>query len=82
MKDECQENQWPMARIVSIETDEKKAVHTVPLHVVDRNVPGLTQVLRRLITKIVMLVGNNEFDSPTEEPKLNVQNESHLGGAR
>ena len=69
-----------MARIVSIETNEKEDLRTVTLHVVDRDVPG--QVLRRLITKIVMLVGNNEFDSPTEEPKLNVQNESHLGGAR
>ena len=71
-----------MARIVSMETDEKEDVRTVTLHFVDRNVPGCTQVLRCLITKIVMLLGNNEFDSPTEEPKLNVQDESHLGGAR
>ena len=71
-----------MARIASIETDEKKAVRTVTLHVVDRIAVGRTQVPRHLITKIVMLVGNNEFDSPTEEPKLNVQDECHLGGAR
>ena len=45
-----------MARIVSIETDEKEAVRNVTLHVVDRNVPGHTQVLRRPITQIVMLV--------------------------
>ena len=55
-----------MARIASIETGEKNVVRTVTLPVVDRNVPGRTQVLRRPITKIVMLVGNNEFDSPTE----------------
>ena len=71
-----------MARIVSIETDEKNVVHNVTLHIVDRNTPGRTQVLCRPITKIVMLVGNNEFDSPTEEPKQNVQDGSHLGGAR
>ena len=71
-----------MARIVSIETDEMNVVRTVTLRVVDRNPPGRTQVLRYLITKIVMLVGNNEFDSPTEEPKQNVQDGSHLGGAR
>ena len=71
-----------MGRIVTIKTDEKKAVCTVALHVVDRNVSGGNQVLRCPITKIVMLVGNNEFDSPTKEPKLNVQDESHLGGAR
>ena len=63
-----------MARIVSIKTDEKEAVHMVHT--------GCTQVLRRLITKIVMLVRNNEFDSPTEEPLLNFQNETHLSGAK
>ena len=61
-----------MARIVSIETDEKEAVRNVTLHVVDRNVPGHTQVLRRPITQIVMLVGNNEFEFSTKESKLNV----------
>ena len=81
-KDECQQNQWPMARIVNIETGEKNVVRPVTLRVVDRNVPGFTQVLRRPITKIVMLVGNNEFDSPTEELKENVQRGSHLVEAR
>ena len=71
-----------MARIVSIETDEKNVVSTVTLRVVDRNTLGRTQVLRRPITKIAMLVGNSEFDSPTEEPKQNVQDGSHLRGAR
>ena len=69
-----------MARIVSIETNEKEDLRTVTLHVVDRDVPG--QVLRRLITKIVMLVGNNEFNSSTDEPKLNVLDKSHPGEAR
>ena len=69
-----------MARIVSIETNEKEDLRTVTLHVVDRDVPG--QVLRRLITKIVMLVGNNEFNSSTEEPKLNVLDKSHPGETR
>ena len=49
-----------MARIVSIKTDEKSVVHIVTLSIVDRNVPGRTQVLRHPITKVVMLVGNNE----------------------
>ena len=49
LKNECQRNQWPMARIVSIETDEKNVVRTVTLRVVDRNPPGRTQVLRRPI---------------------------------
>ena len=82
LKDECQGNQWPMARIISIKTDEKRFVRTVTPHVVDRNVPGHTQVLRRPITKIVLLVRHDEFDFPTEEPKRNAQDESHLGGAR
>ena len=67
-----------MARIVSIETHEKNVVRTVTLRVVDRNTPDRTQVLRRPITKIVMLVGNNEFDSPKEEPKQNVQDGSQM----
>ena len=71
-----------MARIASIETDEKKAVRTVTLQVVDGIAVGRTQVPRHPITKIVMLVGNNEFDSPTEDPKLNVQDQFHLVGAR
>ena len=53
-----------MVRIVSIIMEEKKAVCAVTLRVVDRNVPGHTQVLRCPTTKIVMLVENNEFDSP------------------
>ena len=70
LKDEYQQNQWPMARIVRNEADEKKVVvRTVALCVVDRNAPAQTQVLRRPITKIMMSVGNNEFDSTTEEPK-------------
>ena len=70
-----------MARNVSIKTDEKKVVRTVTLHVVAGIVPGHTQVLRHLITKIVMLVGNNEVNYPREESKLNIQDKSHLGGA-
>ena len=81
MTDECQQNQRPMARIVNIETDEKKVVHTVTLPVVDRNMPGHIQVLCHPITKIVMLVGNDQIHSPTEGLKLNAQDESHLGGA-
>ena len=71
-----------MARIASIETDEKKFLCTVTLFVVDRNVPGHTQVLHRWITKIVMLVGNNDIDSTIEEPEPNVQDGSHLGETR
>ena len=51
LKDECQRNQWPMAKMASIETDEKNVVCTVTRHVVDRDVTGLTQVLRHRITK-------------------------------
>ena len=81
MKDECQRNQWSTERIFSIETDEKKAVRSVTLHVVDRNVSARTQVLCYLVTKIVMLVGN-EFDSPTKELKLIVQDEKSSWGSQ
>ena len=62
-KGKCQRNQWPKARIISIESGEKKVVLTVTLQVADRNVSGCTQIFRRPTTKIVILVGNDEFDS-------------------
>lgn len=68
----CQRNQWPIARILRIEIDERKVLRAVTLHVVDRNIPGFTQVLLHLITKYVMVVRNDDFDSPTEECKRRV----------
>ena len=67
-----------MARIVIIETNEKNDMRTVILRVIARIVPGFTEVLCRLITKIMMLVGNNEFDYQTEESKQNIQDGRHL----
>lgn len=67
-----------MARILRIEVDERKLLRAVTLHVVDRNISGFTQVLLHLITKFVMVVGNDDFDSLTEEFKLSLQNESAL----
>ena len=67
-----------MARIVIIETNEKNDMRTVILRVIARIVPGCTEVLCRLITKIMMLVGNNEFDYQTEESKQNIQDRRHL----
>ena len=67
-----------MARIVIIETNEKNDMRTVILRVNPRIVPGCTQVLCRPITKIMMLVGNNEFDYQTEESKQNIQDRRHL----
>lgn len=45
---------------------------TVTRYVVDRNLFGRTQVLSCSITIIAMLVETDEFNSPTEELKLNV----------
>lgn len=69
---ECQRNQWPIVRILRIEIDEGKVLRAVTLHVVDRNIPGFTQVILHLITKYVMVVRNDDFDSPTEECKRRV----------
>ena len=70
-----------MARILRIEVDERKLLRAVKLHVVDRNISGFTQVLLHLITKFVMVVGNDDFDSPTEEFKLDLQNKGPLSVA-
>ena len=59
LKDDCHRNQWPVARIIGIDAD----VRSVTLRVADKK-GGLSQILRRPITKLVLLV-ENEFDSPT-----------------
>ena len=41
-----------MTKMASIETDGKNVVRTVTRHVVDRNVAGLTQVLRHRIIEM------------------------------
>ena len=63
LKDDCHRNQWPMARIVGIDADAKNAVRSVTLRTADKK-GGPSQILRRPITKLVLLVENG-FDSPT-----------------
>ena len=50
-----------MARIVGIDTDAKNDVHSVTLQAADKK-GGLSQILKRPITKLVLLV-KNEFNS-------------------
>ena len=50
-----------MARIVGIEADAKNDVRSVTLRVTDKK-GGPSQILKRPITKLVLLV-ENEFDS-------------------
>ena len=57
-------------------------MRTASLRVVDRNILSRTQVLHCPITKTGRLVGNNYFDFPAEEPKKNVEDESHLAGVK
>ena len=64
LKDDCHQNQWPMARIVDIDADAKNGVRSVTLRVSDKK-GGPSQILRRPITKLVLLV-ENELDSPTD----------------
>ena len=71
-----------MARVIGIENDVNKDVRTVTLRVADKNVPGRTQILRHPITKIVLLVPSEKFDSPTEGAQTIGQDEGHLGGAK
>ena len=61
LKDDCHRNQWPMARIVGI--DAKNDVRSVTPRVADKK-GGPSQILRRPITKLILLVENG-FDSPT-----------------
>ena len=52
-----------MVRIVGIDADAKNDVRSVTLQVADKK-SGPSQILRRPITKLVLMV-ENEFDSPT-----------------
>ena len=57
---DCKRNQWPLARIIGVNADRNGDVRSVTLRVADSN--DGNQTLRRPITKIVHLVGN-EIDS-------------------
>ena len=74
LKCDSHRNHWPMAKVVGIEPDKHGIVCTVHLRVGDRT-SGNHQLLRRPITKIVLLV-ENEIDSPTKgarEPAKDIQ---------
>ena len=57
---DCQRNQWPLARIIGVDADRNGDVRSVTLRVADSN--NGNQALRRPINKIVVLV-ENEIDS-------------------
>ena len=61
---DCQCNQWPLARIIVVDANRNGDVDSVTLRVADSN--NGNQTLRRPITKIVLLV-KNEIDSPSKE---------------
>ena len=63
LKDDCHWNQWLMVRIVGIDADAKNDIRSVTLQVADKK-SGPSQILRRPITKLVLMVENG-FDSPT-----------------
>ena len=62
-KQDCRRNQWPLARIVGADADRDGDVRSVTLCIADSH--NGKQTLRRLITKIVLLV-ENEIDSPSK----------------
>ena len=64
LKDDCHRNQWPMTRIAGIHADAKNDVHSVTPSFADKK-GGPSQILRRPITKLVLLA-KNDLDSPTD----------------
>ena len=53
---DCQSNQWPLARRIGVDADKSGELRSVTLHVADSN--NRNQTLRTPITKIVLLVEN------------------------
>ena len=66
LRDNCHRNQWPMAKIVGIDANAKNDVRIVTLRVSDKK-GGPSQILKRQITKLVLLV-QNKFDPHQMEP--------------
>ena len=66
LRDNCHRNQWPMAKIVGIDANAKNDVRIVTLRVSDKK-GGPSQILKRQITKLVLLV-ENKFDPHQMEP--------------
>ena len=64
LRDGCHQNQWPMARTVSIDADAKNDVRSITLRVADKQ-GGPSQTLKCPITKLVLLV-ENEFNFPSD----------------
>ena len=58
-------NKWPMARVVKTEPDWNGAVCSVKLQIVDSS--NNQKLLRRLISKTVLLVENEMVRFPTKE---------------
>ena len=71
LKEGTDRNHWPLGKVVDCEADKNGFVGTVKLRMGnDMSTPN--QVLRRPIDKTVLIVENENVDSPTREP-LNAQ---------
>ena len=65
LKEDLGSNKWPMARVVKIEPDSNGAVRSAELRTVDSL--NNQKLLRRPISKIVLLVENQMVRFPAEE---------------
>ena len=63
MNNESQRNEWPLSRIVEVYPDDTGFVRQVSLLTKDK------QLLKRPISKIVLLVPVDDVESPPKEPK-------------
>ena len=67
LKEGTDRNHWPLAKVVECEADKNGFVCTVKLQMGnDMSTPN--QVLRKPIDKTVLIVENENVDSPTREP--------------
>ena len=60
-------NQWPLVRVINVNTDANKDVGSVFLPITDRKSVS-SQILRQPITKIMLLV-QIDFNFPTKRAK-------------
>ena len=73
--DNLQRNQWPLARVETVLSGSDGLVRKVRLRIGNRNLGNngkpvaSTKFLDRPVHKLVLLLSDDEFNSPTEEPQ-------------
>ena len=66
LKEDAPRNQWPLCKIIETNPDDQGIVRSVALLLgIDDN-SNRKRILERLISKLVLILEDNDIDSPTK----------------